>query len=153
MRSTEITVPKDQTFKLPEGRFKAKISGFKVRETETSRGMKKNAVILFGVEDVPRLENYECLARKVLPFDLKVGSELRRFTTGLLGSDFFTSKSNQCIDLEVELVGKLCEVVLFHAKHDNDKYSFPLVDVEAMYPRIPEPTPLQVKTETDKFMK
>jgi len=149
MKSTEIIVPKDQTFKLPEGRFKSGIVGYKTKECDTSRGITKKAIIMFGVE-VPGMDDYECLARKVLPLDLKVGSELRRFLEGLLGSGYFAGKSNQRIDLEAELVGKLCEVQLVHAKHDDEKYSFPLVDVEAIYPRTPEAVLLAVKSEGGK---
>ena len=109
------------------------MSGFKVRD----KGNKRSATILFEVT-VPDRENYQCLARKVLPFDLKEGSELRRFLEGWLGADYFKARSNQRTDLEAELVGKLCEVELIHAAFDEDKYNFPLVDVAAVYP--PKPT-------------
>ena len=92
--------------------------------------------------------SFDCLARKVLPLDLKAGSELRRFLAGLLGQEFFRSRSNQPVDLEGELFGKLCEVKLVHAKFDEENYSFPLVDVESMNPTPSEPQ--QGTTETPK---
>lgn len=136
--SAPIIVPKEQTFKLPEGRFPAVITGYKEKAVDTVRGQRIKATILFEVF-VPGMENYECLARKVLPLELKAGSELRRFLSGLLGQDYWRSKSNQAIDLEHELVGRRGEVVLIHAKFDEDNYSFPLVDVEAMHSPRPEP--------------
>ena len=138
MNSTTFIVPRDSTFKLPAGRYAANITGFKARLVETTRGQQHNATILFEVV-VPRMPNFECLARKVLPLDLKAGSELRRFLSGLLNTEFWRSKSNQPVDLGKELIGKRCEVVLIHAKHDEDKFDFPLVDVESLHPPRPEP--------------
>jgi len=138
MNSTIVTIPKDSTFKLPQGRFKAVIPGVKTKPVDTVRGQQYNAAILFKVF-VPGMENYECLARKVLPLDLKAGSELRRFLSGLLGTEYFRGKSNQAIDLNSELANKPCEVVLIHAKFDEDRYDFPLVDVESVHPPTPEP--------------
>ena len=133
MSTTTIIVPKDTTFKLPQGRFLARITGYKVKSVETSRGLQKNATIIFEVF-VPGMENWECLARRVLPLDLRAGSELRRLLSGLLGMDYFRGKSNQAIDLKDVLVGQLCEVDLIHSKHDEERFDFPLVSVEAIYP-------------------
>jgi hypothetical protein len=144
MNSTTITVPKDSTFKLPQGRFKAIITGFKVKAVETVKGPQSNATILFEVS-VPSMENYECLARKVLPLNLKASSDMRRFLSGFLGAAYFKNKSNQTIDLEKELVGRLCEVELIHAKFDEERFDFPLVDVEALHPPTPEPKAPQSK--------
>ena len=138
MSSTITTVPKDSTFKLPQGRFKAVIATYKVKDVDTVRGKAQNATILYEVS-VPGMENYECLARKVVPVDLRNGSPMRTFLEGLLGSQYFKGKSNQPIDLQKLLVGQLCEVELIHAKHDEDRFDFPLVDVDSMYPRQPEP--------------
>jgi hypothetical protein len=130
MSSTLVTVPKDSTFKLPEGRFRAVISAFKVKDVDTVRGKSPSATILFEVS-VPGLENYECLARKVVPVDLKIGSSMRTFLEGLLGSNYFRGKSNQAIDLQKVLVGQVCEIELIHAKHDEERFDFPLVNVES----------------------
>jgi hypothetical protein len=133
MSSTITIVPKDSTFKLPAGRFKAMIVQYKVKDVEKSSGKSHTATIMFEVF-VPGKENYECLARKVVPVDLKAGSFMREFLEGLLGPSYFKSKSNQAIDLQKLLVGQSCEVELIHAKHDEEKYDFPLVDVESIHP-------------------
>jgi hypothetical protein len=137
MSSTIATVGKDSTFKLPQGRFKAVITQYKVKEAVRDGGKAQTGSILFDVI-VPGMENYECLARKVMPVDLKAGSCMRRFIEGLLGQDFFKGKSNQAIDLRPVLVGLKCEVELVHAKHDEERFDFPLVDVESAYPATPE---------------
>jgi hypothetical protein len=145
MSSTIVTIPKDSTFKLPQGRFRAVISQYKVKEEDTNRGKSHTATIMFEVL-VPGKENYECLARKVVPVDLRAGSPMREFLEGLLGPAYFKSKSNQAIDLQKLLLGQECEVELIHAKHDEEKYDFPLVDVESIRPAIPElPKEAEVK--------
>jgi hypothetical protein len=137
MSSTIITVPKDSTFKLPEGRFCAIISAYKVKDVDTVRGKSQTATILFDV-NVPGMENYECLARKVVPVDLRAGSAMRKFLEGLLGANYLRGKSNQAIDLQKLLVGKACEIDLIHTKHDEERFDFPLVDVESIHPPIQE---------------
>jgi hypothetical protein len=58
---------------------------------------------------------------------------MRTFWEGLLGCHYFKTKSNQAIDLQKLLVGKSCEIELIHAKHDEDRFDFPLVDVESIH--------------------
>jgi hypothetical protein len=137
MSSTITTVPKDSTFKLPPGRYKAVITHYKTNDVDGRWGKSQSATILFEVF-VPGMENYECLARKVVPVDLRAGSPMRTFLESLLGPQYFKSKSNQAIDLHKLLVGQLCEVDLIHAKHDEDRFDFPLVDIDAMHPPQPE---------------
>ena len=138
MSTTTFIVPKDSTFKLRQGHFPSKLTSYNVKDVETARGTARKATILYEVF-VPGMKNYECLARKILFVDPKAGSEFRRFLTGLLGADFWRGRSNQPVDLKAELEGRLCEVILVHAKHDEDKFDFPLVDVESMHPPRPEP--------------
>jgi hypothetical protein len=133
MSSTITTVPKDSTFKLPEGRYKAVITNYKTKDVDRVRGKSQTATIIYEVV-VPGMENYECLARKVVPVDLRTGSPMRTFLEGLLGCQYFKGKSNQAIDLQKLLVGQLCEIELIHTKHDEERFDFPLVDVEAMHP-------------------
>ena len=123
MSSTITTVPKDSTFKLPQGRFKAVITHYKTKDVDTVRGKSQTATILFEV-CVPGLENYECLARKVVPVDLRTGSPMRTFLESLLGCQYFKTKSNQVVDLQKILVGQLCEIELIHTKHDEDRFDF-----------------------------
>jgi hypothetical protein len=138
MSSTIAIVGKDSTFKLPQGRYKSEVVQYSVKEGGQGKGNKPIGTILFEAE-VPGMENYECLARKVMPVDLKAGSPMRNFLATLLGSDYFNGKSNQAIDLRQVLVGKKCEVELVHAKHDEDRYDFPLVEIAAVHPLKPEP--------------
>ncbi len=143
MSSNITQIPPDSTFKLPEGRFKAIIKNYKTKDVIRDNGTSELATILFEVQ-VPKLANFECLARKVVPVDLKSGSPMRRFLEGLLGAKYFKDRANQGVDLKALLEGRVCEVELIHAKHDEDRFDFPLVDVEAIYPTS-EPTPVKVE--------
>lgn len=136
MNPNDFIVPKEPTYNLPEGRFRAYLRSFSVRPPKRSKGKDRtlNAIIQFDVTSVPGMENYDCKARKVVPMDLKSGSELRRFLEGLLGSGYFSQRSNQAIDLRSVLEGQACEVVLIHAKHDEECYKHPLVDVLEIFP-------------------
>lgn len=136
MNTTEIEIPKEPTFKLPEGRYRARIQSFRTKPVETARGPGRNATILFDVQ-VPGMDRYECLARRVASYDLSKGSDLRRFLAGLLTEKFFIDRASQTIDLERELVGRECDVELEHATFDCDRYDHPLVVVQAIHPMTP----------------
>jgi hypothetical protein len=133
MSTTTITIPKDSTFKLPEGRYRAVITQYKTKDVIKDSGQSQSATLLFEVM-VPGMENFECLARKVVPVDPKAGSVMRRFLESLLGQSYFKARSNQQIDLKTVLEGMQCQVDLIHATYDETRYDFPLVDVEAIYP-------------------
>ena len=126
-------IPKETTFKLPQGKFRALITSYKTKRVLRESGSSELATILFEVQ-VPKLPNFECMARKVVPVDLKAGSPMRRFLEGLLGARFFKDRASQGVDLKALLEGKLCEVELIHAKHDSDRFDYPLVDVESIQP-------------------
>ena len=132
--SNLITIPKDVKFELPEGRYRASICGYRTQKNYTDNGLEEKAIILFDVQ-VPGLENFDCRARKLLDLDLSSGSDMRYFLSGLLGREFFSSRSNQSVDLERELVGKPCEISLFHKRTPSTKkHKFPFVDVDYMRP-------------------
>ena len=146
MSMTEIEIPKEPTFKLPEGSFRAVIQSYITEPVETTRGPGRNAKILFEVF-VPRMKRYECLARRVVSHDLRKGSEMRRFLAGLLTENYFVERASQTVDLKQELVGRECEVELIHAAFDSDRYSHPLVVVKSIRPYEkpsdePEPPPV-----------
>jgi len=147
--NTEIVIPKEPSFHLPEGRYRAIIRRVDIKPPKRSNGKEGtlNAIILYEV-NVPSMPDYDCLARKVLPLDLKSGSALRRFLEGLLGSGYFSKRSNQKIDLKPILEGQPCEVVLIHPRHDEEKFTHPMVDVEEMHPVTPRMPVQQPQPET-----
>ena len=132
MKSAEIVVPKPTSYKLPEGRFKAKIARVVVKPAKGSREGKDTAYVHLDVT-VKGMERFECCARAILPFDLEYGSPLRRFAEDLLGKSFFEERGGQSIDLNAVLRDKECEIDLLHGKHD-DNYDWPMVLVANVYP-------------------
>lgn len=124
-------IPKDVTFDLPEGRYRARISKLKSFDKQTARGLQPWIRILFEVT-VPGLsEKIETLAGRSFKMNFNTGSELRNFLSGLLGRQFFQKNAGEKVSLD-SLLGTECEVGLVHA-HD-DRYDRPLVVVANLYP-------------------
>src|SRR4051812_43195986 len=74
-------IPKDVSFDLPEGRYRARISNLRLFNKQTGRGPQDWLRILFEV-DVPGLsEKVNTLAGRSFKMDLNAGSELRHFLT------------------------------------------------------------------------
>jgi hypothetical protein len=132
MSSTEFYVAKDMTYKLPQGRFKAKITHVTKKPVKGSREGGSNVIINFEVF-VKGLERFECCARACFPDDDSRNGKLRLFLEDLLGKGFLIAHSDQKIDLNTILRDKECEIELVHGKH-NDKFDWPLVLVENVYP-------------------
>ena len=143
--STEIIIPREKTFKLKEGRYKAKIPNVTFKKAKRSDEMQ--CCLNFDVQ-VPGMERYECCARAVFQLDLESGSKLREFLEGLLGPKFFTDRSGQPLDLNKTLRDMDCEIELTHGPHDEDKYDWPMVIVKSAVP--PKPVEAPKKEESTK---
>lgn len=131
-----IDVPREITFDLCEGKFKAVISAVKSTSKQSSRGEEPWIRMLFDVQ-VPGLEHLDCKAGRNFPLNLAKGSDLRNFLVPALGPEFFSTNSSKPIDLEHILTGKSVWVSLRH--HQGDGFKKPLVIVEKMAPRLIEP--------------
>jgi hypothetical protein len=135
--SREIIIPREKNFKLNAGHFRAKIPNVTFVRAKKSDNM--NCCINFDVQ-VPGMERFECCARSVFPLDLQPGSALRTFLEGLLGSQFFSERSGQPINLDTVLRGLDCEIEIVHGPHNKEKYDWPMVLVESARPVTPTPT-------------
>lgn len=130
MKSTEIMIPKEMTFKLPAGNFSAKITHVAVKRAKGSSS--DHAHVYFSV-DVKGMERFDCCARAIFPHDLREGSPLRCFMENLIGKRFFSEQSGQRIDLNTVLRDIPCQIELVHGKHD-EQYDWPMVLVENVWP-------------------
>ena len=133
----EADVPREISFELPEGQFDAIITGVKPFVKQAAKKTQNWVRFLFTVE-VPGMENFDCMAGRNFNLNLKSGSDLRNWLTGLLGKEFFKSKSGTKINLEA-LTGLKCVVELKHVYGKGD-YDKPLVVVETITPQLPEDT-------------
>ena len=128
-----IEIPKERTYKLPYGRFKAGIA--KVDSKPAKSGSDQlNCIIHFSNIQIAGMELWDCCARAIFPFDLHSNSQLRNFLEGLLGEEFFVERSGQGIDLNAVLKGMDCEIDIAHGPHDEDKFDWPMVLVPNVYP-------------------
>jgi hypothetical protein len=140
---TEVNIPKEITFVLPEGEFDAVITCVKAFVKQTAKGSRDWIRVLFEVE-VPEHPNLDCRAGRNFQLNLKSGSDLRNWLTGLLGPQFFRAKSGSKVNLEL-LEGTRCRIELEHIYGKGD-YENPLVVVSRVLPR-PEPVASTEQTE------
>lgn len=130
-----IEIPKENTWDLSEGNYRARIKQVKRQIKQTSRGAQEWVRLLFEVT-IPSLSHLNCMAGRSLQLNVSPGSDLRNFLEGLLGRAYFRSQSGRNIDLE-SLCGMECEVQLEHfigKNHAGEDYDKPLVVVSRMAP-------------------
>jgi hypothetical protein len=132
--NTQVIIPREKTYKLLEGHYRAKIVGVINKPAKSGEGIV--CCIHFEVQ-VRGRERYDCCARAIFPLDLSPNSQLRCFLEGLLGKQFFTDRSGQPLDLNRVLGDLDCEIDLVHGKHDP-KYEWPMVVVESASPATKE---------------
>ena len=113
MSAAEYYIAKDVTYKLPEGRFRAKITRVDKRLVKGARDGRKNVIIHFEVF-IKGKERFECCARATFPDDDSRNSALRFFLEDLLGKEFFIEHTDEKIDLDKILRGLDCEIELVH---------------------------------------
>lgn len=123
-------IPAVKTFDLPVGIYQAALSQIKPVTKQTKRGPQEWVRLNYEVQ-VPGMANQiPCAGRNFL-LDLNPGSDLRNFLEVWLGSDYFTTKSNQEYDFD-ELMGKEGDIQLSHyLGGDNDK---PFVNIDNIFP-------------------
>ena len=152
-------IPKDDTYDLPEGRYRAVLSSARTLLKSTRRPVQQ-VRLLFTV-NIPSLLNKNPMAGRTFNFDLSRRSELRCFVVSWLGADFFSR--NTTVDFE-QLVGCCADLNLIH-RH-NDGYDRPYVFIEAIHPagslklteqaavqstRPPAPIPMVVQDDEQQW--
>ena len=120
-------IPKDDTYDLPEGRYRAVLSSARTLLKSTSRPVQQ-VRLLFNV-NIPSLKHKNAMAGRTFNFDLGRRSELRCFVESWLGADHFSR--NSTVDFE-QLIGRAADLTLIH-RH-NDGYDRPYVFIEAIHP-------------------
>jgi outer membrane receptor protein involved in Fe transport len=119
-------IPRDDTYDLPEGRYRAVLSSARTLLKGTNRPVQQLR-LLFAVS-IPSLVNKNPMAGRTFNFDLGRRSELRGFLESWLGTESFVN--NTAVDFE-QLVGRSADVNLIH-RH-NDGYNRPFVFIEAIH--------------------
>jgi hypothetical protein len=140
-------IPREVSFELPEGRYRASISNLKPFVKQVARGAQNWLRVLFEV-NIPGLsERVNTMAGRSFKLDLNPGSELRNWLTGLLGKEYFTRRSGQQVNLD-SLLETRCEVELEHFYGNG--YEKPLVVVAKLRPAaFCEPTTQKVSAGKD----
>ena len=128
VRNLTVVVPKESTFKIPEGCYTAKINRASKRERQNAIGSIPYVRLLFGV-NVPGLERYNCLAKADFTLSLESGSDLRNVINRLLGRQYLSDLSGQEFNL-ASLEGLACDIEVEHVDLEGrENYDYPLVVV------------------------
>ena len=136
-------IPREVSFELPEGQYRAHISGLKPFTKQSGRGPQDWIRMHFDVHIPGLSETVDTRAARSFKLDLHPGSEFRNWLSGLLGKEFFKERSGQQMSLD-SLVNTECEVELEHFYGEG--YEKPLVVVASIRPvRSSPPTPNKVE--------
>lgn len=128
-----LTIPKDQTFDLPAGRFLATISSVKQQTKYRKEQLVEEVRVLFTV-DIASITKQIPTAGHTFPYTLHKGSELRNLADAVLGPNWMSERSGEEFDLD-SLRGQQVELQLEH-RH-SPKHDRPLVLVAAIFPARP----------------
>lgn len=127
-KALTIPVPKEPNFRIPEGKYRAKITTVRKLLVERSDGIGETLRLLYEVQ-VPSLPRCINLAKSEYRLDLTPGSDLRNVLTRIFGKQVFTEAAGLTFDLE-QLVGMDVEVEIEHViTSRREEYSYPLVRV------------------------
>ncbi len=130
------TIPRDTNYDLPEGGYRARVSGLRPFIKQAGQGPQDWIRIFFEVHIPGLSEKLDARAARNFKLDLSPGSELRNWLTGLLGKEYFKERSGQEVSLD-SLIGTECEVELEHywGKDNWGKdYNKPHVNVARVHP-------------------
>ena len=128
-----VSVPKDSNFRIPEGRYKAKIRSVSKKLIEKQDCTGEKLKLLFEVQ-VPSLPKTMNLAKSEFDLDMNGGSELRNVLTRLFGKQAIADAAGGSFDLS-QLEGKEVEIEIEHViTNKRDDYTYPLVKIRDIQP-------------------
>jgi hypothetical protein len=128
-----VSVPKDSNFRIPEGRYKARIKSVSKKFIEKLDGTGEKLKLLFEVQ-VPSLPKTLNLAKAEFDLDMNTGSELRNVLTRLFGKQAIAEAAGGSFDL-AGLEGKEVEIEIEHViTSRRDEYTYPLVKIRDIQP-------------------
>jgi len=123
-----VPVPRESNFRIPEGRYRAKIASVRKLTVERLDGAGEVLRLLFEVQ-VPSLPGTLNLAKAEYRLEMNPGSDLRNVLTRLFGKQVFADASGGTFDL-AQLVNMDVEVEIEHVTTSRrEEYAYPLVRV------------------------
>ena len=123
-----VPVPKLTNFRIPEGKYRAKISGVRKQYVEKLAGTGEMVKLLFEVQ-VPSMLKTVNLAKAEFRLDMNQGSELHNILTRLFGKQVLADVAGGAFDL-AQLEGMEVELEIEHVTTNRrDEYDYPLVKV------------------------
>ena len=122
-----VAVPRQTTYHLPAGTFRAVITSLRPATHESQYGGVPMLRIYFDVQ-VPQLSQFRCVAKCDVRRELNESSDLYNLIGRLLGKSVLQQASGQHFGLQT-LIGTECDVELDHVHDDTCEHRHPLVIV------------------------
>ncbi len=128
-----VEVPKKSNFRIPEGKYRAKIVSVRKVPVEKLNGTVRNVKLLFEVQ-VPALAKTLNLANAEYREDLNPGSDLHNVITRLFGARALDDAAGGSFDL-APLENMDVDIQIEHViTSRRDEYDYPLVKVHNIQP-------------------
>lgn len=122
-KSLVVSIPKENNFHIPEGKYRGKIVAIRKKFVEKLSGTAEMLKLVFELQ-VPSLPKTINLASTEFKLDLNCGSEFRNLLARLFGRDLGDE-----FDLE-RLINLSVEIEIEHViTNHREKYKYPLVKV------------------------
>jgi hypothetical protein len=125
--SLTVDVPRQVSFRIEPGRYRAAISGLRPKERQNNRSSTPFVRILLSVT-VPNNTKFDYIAKYDLKKDMNEGSDLWNVLCRLIGRKRLEDCSGSSFDLN-SLIGTECDIEIGHVCDHSDNYDYPLVVV------------------------
>jgi hypothetical protein len=129
-----VEVPKKSNFRIPEGKYRAKIMSVRKVPVEKLNGTVRNVKLLFEVQ-VPSQTKTLNLANAEYREDMNPGSDLHNVLTRLFGAKALDEAAGSSFDLE-PLENMDVDIEIEHViTSRREEYDYPLVKVHNIQPK------------------
>ena len=129
-----VEVPKKSNFRIPEGRYRAKIISVRKVPVEKLNGTVKNVKLLFEVQ-VPAQTKTLNLANAEYREDMNPGSDLHNVLTRLFGAKALEAAAGSSFEL-APLENMEVDIEIEHViTSRREEYDYPLVKVHNIQPK------------------
>ena len=133
-KALSVEVPKKSNFRIPEGKYRAKIMSVRKVPVEKLNGTVRNVKLLFEVQ-VPSQTKTLNLANAEYREDMNPGSDLHNVLTRLFGAKALDEAAGSSFDLE-PLENMDVDIEIEHViTSRREEYDYPLVKVHNIQPK------------------
>ena len=133
-KSLVVKMPKKRNYRIPEGRYAGQVHEVVRLPHPSCKDCEDLFRVVFALQ-VTGSEKYLNLAKAECFFNLDSGSDMHRLLVALLGKESVDAMSDQEINLETLLAGKVGDVQVEHIiTNKSEKFDYPFVHISEVQP-------------------